>query len=61
MYRKKTIYRNGLKQGELQGKLEGKLEKGIQVYKNCLKRGMSKEDALAISELTEEDIPKELR
>ena len=60
-YEAKTIYRNGLKQGELQGKLEGKLEKGIQVYKNCLKRGMSKEDALAISELTEKDIPKELR
>lgn len=60
-YEAKTIYRNGLKQGELKGKLEGKLENGIQVYKNCLNRGMSKEDALAISELTEKDIPKELR
>ena len=64
-YEAKTIYRNGFKngelKGELKGKLEGKLENGIQVYKNCLNRGMSKEDALAISELTEEDIPAELR
>ena len=42
-------------------KLEGKLENAIQVYKNCINRGMSKEDALAISELQEKDIPKELR
>ena len=64
-YEAKTIYRSGLKKGKLEGKLEGKMEgelkKAIQVFKNCLNRGMSKEDALAISELSEEDIPKELR
>ena len=60
-YEAKTIYRNGFKNGELKGELKGKLENAIQVYKNCIERGMSKEDALAISELKEEDIPKELR
>ena len=60
-YEAKTIYRSGLKKGKLEGKLEGELKKAIQVYKNCLNRGMSKEDALAISELKEEDIPVELR
>ena len=68
-YEAKTIYRNGFKNGELkgehkgklEGKQEGELKKAIQVYKNCLNRGMSKEDALAISELKEADIPAELR
>ena len=60
-YEAKTIYRNGFKNGEHKGEPKGKLENAIQVYKNCIERGMSKEDALAISELSEEDIPKELR
>ena len=62
-YEAKTIYRNGLNagisQGKLEGKLEGELSKGLQVYNNCLGRGMSKEDALAIAGLKEEDVPKE--
>lgn len=63
-YEAKTIYNNGKNDGRIEGKLEGKLEgileNSIQVYKNCLARGMSKEDALAISELKEKDIPKDL-
>ncbi len=60
-YEAKTIYRNGISKGIEKGRLEGELAKGLQAYKNCLDRGMSKEDALAISGLKEEDIPNELR
>lgn len=46
----------GMVQGMAEGKAEGALEKGLRVYQNCIDRGMSKEDALAIAEITEEDL-----
>ncbi len=39
-----------------EGRLEGIDEKAIQVYKNCLERGLSKEDAIEISGITEEQL-----
>ena len=71
-YEAKTIYKNGLSagisqgvqrgrlEGKLEGRLEGELSKGLQAYKNCIERGMSKADALAIAGLKPEDIPEEL-
>ena len=41
----------GLKEGKEAGLKEGLLEKAMQVYENCVARGMSEEDALAISGL----------
>ena len=59
-YPAKTAMREGLMRGRTEGKAEGKaegiLEKGLQVFKNCIARGMSKEDALAIAEITEDDL-----
>ena len=52
-YPAKTSYREGIKEGHA----AGMLEQSIQVYKNCIERGMSKEDALAISGLKEDNIP----
>ena len=63
-YPAKTAMREGFAKGKLEGilegKLEGKLENGLQVYKNCIARGMSKEDALAIAEITEDDLKKSI-
>ena len=49
-------FEQGIKQGLLKGRTEGLLERSLQVYKNCIARGMSKKDALAIAEITEEDL-----
>ena len=38
---------------------EGKLEEQIEVYKKCIARGMSKEEALDISGLPEDKIPND--
>ena len=37
-----------------QGRAEGYNEKALIVYRNCLDRGMSKQDAIAISGITSE-------
>ena len=37
-----------------QGKAEGYNEKTLIVYRNCLNRGMSQQDAIAISGITSE-------
>ena len=60
-YPAKTAWREGRAEGLKEGHDAAILEKSIQVYKNCIARGMSKEDALAISELKEENIPTELQ
>ncbi len=36
-------------------KEEGRFEKSKEVYKNCIQRGMSEEDALAISGLNDQE------
>lgn len=41
----------GKAEGKVEGKAEGIFENAEQVYKNCISRGMSEEDALAISGL----------
>ena len=43
-----------LTQGRAEGKAEGYDEKTLIVYRNCLNRGMSKQDAIAISGITSE-------
>lgn len=48
-------WQNGLKQGISQGIMENSL----QVYKNCIARGMSKEEAIDISGIVQKDIPCE--
>lgn len=35
---------------------EGELKNAVEVYKRCIKRGMSKEEALEISNLTEDKV-----
>ena len=61
-YNEKTfidgIRAEGKAEGMVEGKIEGIKEKSLQVYANCLKRGMSKEDAIAISGIAESDIPE---
>lgn len=37
---------------------EGKAETMLRVYKNCLNRGMTREEAIAISGITEEVLAK---
>ncbi len=58
-YPAKTSYREGRAEGLREGRNAGILKKSIQVFKNCIARGMSKEDALAISGLDEKNIPVE--
>ena len=57
----KDVYRDGYDDGKAEGiaegKAEGKIEAIIQVYKNCLSRGMARVEAIAISGIAEEDIP----
>lgn len=48
-----TLPSDYIKQGRLEGLQEGELYKARRVYQNCISRGMSEEDALAISELRE--------
>lgn len=38
---------------------EGELKKALEVYKKCIERGMSKEEALDISGIPKDKIPKE--
>ncbi|MBR6452099.1 MAG: hypothetical protein IKS87_05290 [Lachnospiraceae bacterium] len=40
------------------GKREGREEIMLQAYRNCINRGMSKEDAIAISGITERLLKK---
>ena len=40
--------------GHAEGHAEGIRTKTIQVYRNCLARGMSEEDAISISGITED-------
>ena len=40
------------------GRREGIEEKTVRVYRNCVNRGMSKEDAIAISEITKEQLKR---
>ena len=49
----------GISQGINQGISQGIIEKSIQVYRNCIAKGMSKEEAIAISGIAQKDIPCE--
>ena len=49
--------REGYEKGKEEGKAEGIIEATIQVYNNCISRGMTREEAISISEIAEEDIP----
>ena len=48
---REMIKEESFNSGMEKGLEQGKLEKTIEVYKTCLARGMSKEDALEISKL----------
>ena len=44
---------------ELQGRAEALRSYTVSVYKRCIGHGLSREDAIAISEINEADIPAE--
>jgi hypothetical protein len=44
----------GRREGRLEGQTEGSNNKGIQVFLNCKKRGMSDQDAQAIADISDE-------
>ena len=48
----------GRAEGKAEGKAEGIAAKTIQVYQNCIKRGMNQEDAIAISGISETQLKK---
>jgi flagellar biosynthesis/type III secretory pathway protein FliH len=47
-------HREGRLEGRLEGQTEGSNNKGIQVFLNCKKRGMSDQDAQAIADISDE-------
>lgn len=49
----------GRAEGRIEGRLEGALQKGIQAYYNMRKRGISKEEALAIADIPADAIKDE--
>ena len=54
----KAYERNqGFEQGFEQGFNQGIARYTLQVYQNCIQRGISKEEAIAISEIDEKVIP----
>ena len=50
--------RKGRQEGRREGYAEGVQEKGVQIYRNMLKRGFSEEEALSLAEITREDVKK---
>ena len=48
----------GRQEGRREGYAEGVQEKGVQIYRNMLKRGFSEEEALSLAEITREDVKK---
>ena len=56
---REMIKEESFNSGMEKGLEQGKLEKTIEVYKTCLARGMSKEDALEISKLPVDMIPED--
>ena len=56
---KEESFNSGLEKGLEQGFEQGKLETKLEVYKTCIDRGMSREDALIISELPADMIPED--
>lgn len=49
----------GRAEGLTQGRTEGSRSHAIAVFRNCIERGMSREEAIAISEIDEADLPQE--
>ena len=52
------LIEKGLRKGRREGYAEGVQEKGVQIYRNMLKRGFSEEEALSLAEITREDVKK---
>ena len=58
-YNEKTFV-DGIKaEGIAEGITKGSLEKGLTVYYNLLKRGFTKEDALAIADIPESAVKED--
>ena len=51
-------FRKPRQEGLREGYAEGVQEKGVQIYRNMLKRGFSEEEALSLAEITREDVKK---
>lgn len=49
----------GRAEGLTQGRAEGSRSHAIAVFRNCIERGMSRVEAIAISEIDEADLPQE--
>lgn len=47
-----------INRGRREGRREGREQNMLQVYRNCMKRGMDKEDAIAISGITKSVLKK---
>ncbi len=53
--------KEGRKEGRIEGRIEGREEIMLQVFQNCIDRGMSREDAIAISGITESVLKRKLK
>ncbi len=51
----------GRKEGRIEGRIEGREEIMLQVFQNCIDRGMSREDAIAISGITESVLKRKMK
>ena len=60
-YNEKTFVDGIRAEGIAEGIAEGSLEKGLTVYYNLLKRGFTKEDALAIADIPESAVKEDSR
>ena len=54
--REELIRRDERAEGMAKGIAEGETKASIRTYLNCINRGMSEEDAIAISEITPENL-----
>jgi len=63
-----AFYMDAVSEGETKGRLEGRIEgletgreeKGIQVFLRCLEKGMDREEAQSIAEISDEQVEKAL-
>ena len=60
-YNEKTFVDGIRAEGIAEGMAEGSLEKGLTVYHNLLKRGFTKEDALAIADIPESAVKADVQ
>ncbi len=50
-----------INRGRIEGRKEGREEIMLQAFQNCINRGMSREDAIAISGITESVLKRKMK